>query len=155
MSIDYLELENRIKNCSQLYIYGAGIIGYGVYKATQSLFQKEAKAFIVSDKNNNPNDYAGLKVIDVVDYSEIITDSDLIVVATPPEYHNDIGLLLENYKLLNYVFLTPELEYGLMGAYLKETAGITCIEDLICETNTIPNDVKVFMAVSHNDKKLA
>ena len=154
MNIDYLELENRIKNCSQLYIYGAGIIGYGVYVAIEEMFCTKADKFIVSDKNNNPSKYAHVDVIDISDYSKNMKSDDLIVVATPPEYHCDIEDTLAQIKYLNYVLITPDLEYALMGAYLKNNQGITCIEDLIYSTETIPSDAKVYMAVSHKDKEL-
>ena len=154
MNIDYIEFENRIKKCSRLYIYGAGIIGYGVYKAIFELYDKNTVAFIVSDKSNNSVKYAGVDVIDVHEYSKLMKQNDLVVVATPPEYHNDIERTLTDINCFEFVLLIPELEYGLMGAFLKKEAGITCVEDIICETDTIPADIKVFMAVSHNDKEL-
>lgn len=154
MNIDYLELENRIKKCSRLYIYGAGIIGYGVYKAVQSLFEKEAKAFVVTNKQNTQDTYADSVVIDVNEYASMMKNGDLVIVATPPEYHQDILNTLIHINCYNYMLLTPKLEYDLMGAYLKHSYGITCIEDIIYEIDTISSDIKIFMAVSHNDKSL-
>ena len=154
MTMDCLELENRIKKCSRLYIYGSGIVAYGVYKAIQKLFIKETDSFVVSDKHTNPSTYTGLEVIDVSDFSVKMTNDDLVIVATPPEYHKGIEKTLNSITFMNYILLTPDLEYELMGSYLKMTEGITCIEDIICKTDTITKDIKVFMAVSHNDKQL-
>lgn len=151
---EYTELIKRIESSKRLYIYGAGIVGYGVFKAVQTMFNREVVSFIVSDIKYNPTEYAGTPVISFLNYIKIHETEDLILVATPPEYHNEIVQMLVNNNMKEYLLITPGLEYCLMGQYLKQHFNITCIEDVICSNNTIPTGCKVFMAVSNYDKEL-
>jgi len=79
------------------------------------------------------------------------------LVATPEEYHAQIAEMLMANACQNFAFLTSHLEYCLMGEYLKMTEGIRCIEDeeIVFDTEKATLDARIYMAISHNDKKLA
>lgn len=147
-------IKESIEKCNRLFIYGAGIIGYGVYEAVRELYKCSASSFIVSDSNDNPKEYAKLSVITISEYCKQKETGDLILVATPPEYHETIVVTLKLYNCNEYILITPDIEYSLMGSYFKQFIGITCIEDIICTNHTIPNDTTVYMAISHKDKLL-
>ena len=120
MNNDYQVLIDKIESCKRLFLYGAGIIGYGVFEAVKKICCKEACAFVVSDNRKQPQEYANIPIMEISDYTHDIMADDLILVATPPEYHDDIEQVLKGYNVENYVLITPSLEYRLMGAYLKQ-----------------------------------
>ena len=154
MNNNYYELINKIQKCKQMYIYGAGIIAYGASEAIDKLYHREVSAYIVSDKNNNPDIYADTKVIGISEYADVMEKGDIVIVATPPEYFKDIENSLLNIGCEEYILISPELEYVLMGEYFKQFYEISCIEDLTYTTEIKLMDAKVYMAVSHNDRNL-
>ena len=155
MVLSYEQLKNKIKNADKLFIYGAGVVAYGAYEAIGMLCEKRIDAFIVSDSAENKKSLAGVAIKQV---SEELFDGErnFVLVATPEEYHAQIAEMLKANACKNFAFLTSYLEYCLMGEYLKKTEGIRCIEDekiVFAEKATL--DACVYMAISHNDKKLA
>ncbi len=155
MILPYEQLKDKIKNVDKVYIYGAGVVAYGAYEAIRMLCQKQIEAFVVSDNTEGRNSLAGIAVKQV-SKELFITGKEFVLVATPEEYHVQIADTLKANACDSFVLLTSRLEYYLMGEYLKTIIGIRCIEDISIGNVSMPAlDARVYMAISHNDKKLA
>lgn len=138
----------------KVYLYGAGIIAYGAYKAIKTVYDCTIEGFLVSDKSGQPRQIEGIPVYLPEECGNDLSEC-LIVIATPEEYHDSIERHLIQLQFLNYRKLDSHLEYDLMGRYLKEKIQSSLIEDHSIErTVECSNDVCVYMAVSHKDKKL-
>lgn len=137
------------------YLYGAGIIAYGAYKAMQELFGLTIEAFLVTDKSGQPVQIEGVPVFRLEEYKDFLQES-FILIATPEEYHKYIEKELLKRKLYRYQKLDSHAEYELMGRYYKKVMGVSLIEDhpIEKETNT-GVEACVYMAVSHKDKKIS
>lgn len=155
MALSYEQLKKLIKNADKLFIYGAGVVAYGAYEAIDMLCEKRIDAFIVSDSVEHKKSLAGVAIKRV---SEELFDGErnFVLVATPEEYHAQIADMLKVNACKNFAFLTSYLEYCLMGEFLKKTEGIRCIEDeeTVFDTEEAILDACIYMAISHNDKKL-
>lgn len=152
--IEWKELENKIQQSEHFYIYGAGVVAYGAYRAIEHLFGVKPTAFVVTKKTKEAETIEDIQIIELSAISE--KTECFFLVATPEEYHEEIGKNLERYELLRYLLLDAELEYQLMGRYLKETYQYQLIEEKQCsvEKKETAQDVYVGMAVSIHDKPL-
>lgn len=149
------ELGGYLHRFSEVYLYGAGVVAYGAYRAVRELFGITVKGFLVTDKNKQPVQIEGIPVCAV---KEITPDrkSSLIVIAAPEEYHASMERELADRGLSCYLNLDSHMEYVLMGAYLKKTADLKLIEE--CQDTGRSGsygDIGIYMAVSHKDKALA
>jgi len=158
MILTYEQLKDKIKHTEKLYIYGAGIVAYGASEAVCMLCDKKVEAFLVTDPGQNNAFLAGIPVRQVAQDIFNAEHDSFVLIATPEEYHGQIEAALHLNGCSNYACLTSKLEYRLMGEYLKKGKGIRCIEDM-AEDNCkgckcTETDVRVYMAVSHNDKVL-
>ena len=149
-------LKRKIENASDFYIYGAGIVSMGAKIAIKYLWKIDCKGTIVTRKN--PGDSEAVKEI-----PDINLNSGLfILVATPEQYHKEITEILRKRDFENFLCLDAELEYLLMGEYLKQKENIHLIEDDIRELGSkdkVTGDIKdldacIYMAISHGDHKL-
>lgn len=138
----------------RLYIYGAGIMAYGAYKAIRELFCVTPEGFLVTDKKGQPVQIGGIPVYLIEECVDSLSDS-LILIATPEEYQASIEQELIKRHLFHYQKIDSHVEYKLMGSYLKRAIGISLIEDYQAEKLTDEeNEACVYMAVSHKDKKM-
>lgn len=138
----------------KVYLYGAGIIAYGAYRAIREIYDCTINGFLVTDKNGQPRQIDGVSVYSLEECGTDLSEN-LIVIATPEEYHDSIERELIHRQYLNYKKLDSHLEYELMGKYLKEKIHSSLIEDYQAEAiSECSNNVCVYMAVSHKDKKL-
>lgn len=150
--MEYQELADNLKRFDDIYLYGAGVVAYGTYKAVKELLGIGIKGFVVSDKDNLSEHIEGMPVW--VFREAEIKNSDLIVVATPEEHHDSIEQELHERGISNYIKLNSHMEYVLMGRYLKEVCSLKLIED--CQTYHTESfaSIGIYMAVSHMDRKL-
>lgn len=139
----------------QIYLYGAGVVAYGAYKAIQEIWHATVKGFLVTDKKGQPYQIEGIPVFSLEECGDDLR-KNLILIATPEEYQDSIEQELIQRGLSNYRKLQSHSEYELMGKYLKEVQGLSQIEDFNeGEESTKYENICVYMAVSHKDKKLS
>ncbi len=102
------ELE-RLYQANSIYIYGAGDVGREVgYCLSQAPFEKNIKAFIVTDVENEPvNSVLDKPIIGIVDIDDIEIDA-LIVVAVLEKYRDEILDSLQSLGRTNCLCLTYE-----------------------------------------------
>lgn len=149
------ELFDILPQCKEAFIYGAGIIAYGVYKAVKELYHVRIKCFLVTDAEGQPGQIDGIPVLALPKAPRDLANG-LLIVATPEEYHKDIEQNLKRKNYDSYCLLDSHSEYILMGRYFKKVKNIQLIEDY----QTVgkpdkPDDIGIYMVVSHRDKPLA
>lgn len=152
--MEYQELSEKIGKYSEVYLYGAGVVAYGAYKAIEHLFDKRIKGFLVTDKKNQPHQIEEIQVYSLEE-ARIDKETSLILIAAPEEYHEDIEQILNAHQYSHYLKIDSHTEYVLMGRYLKEMRNLNLIEDYpVLETLKKQEDIGIYMAVSHRDKSL-
>lgn len=151
------EVLKKINQAGNLYIYGAGIVASGVSAELLWLQGAKTKAFVVTEKNNNPDALLGLPVLSVEAFSGVFQDGDLLLIAVPEEYQGAISETLEKRKITSVIKLDSHLQSELTGKYISEKYGMTYIPSPDASKPRQENAVKdaaVYMAVSHLDKPL-
>ena len=148
-----MDFSNEITNARRVFLYGAGIVAYGVREALDELCGKKTTAHIVTDTHPAGDDFAGFPVygIDSPELAKMCGEEDLVVVAVPAEYHADIKNTLKE-KSYRCIILDDEMIYSLMGKYLKGKFRFRLTEDL--PNGKKDSDVKIYRAVSSRDKKI-
>lgn len=155
--MEYQELEKTVHQYPSVYLYGAGVVAYGAYKAIQELFGVAIQGFLVTDRTGQPDRIDGTAVHTL---EEIKSDKSklLILIATPEEYHSSIEQSLEIAQVFNYIRLDSHTEYILMGHYLKKVQNLKLIEDFgehpVDNILKCGGSVGIYMAVSHKDRLL-
>lgn len=150
----YHEFKEILYQFSHIYFYGAGVIAFGAYKAIQELFHIKAQSFLVTERKEQDCQIEGIPIIGIR-YADIDRIKSLIVLAVPEEYHNDMEQTLKTLGYLNYIKLDSQMEYVLMGNYLKKVRGLNLIEDCLIENPVKDYSLyRVYMAVSHKDQSL-
>ena len=91
-----------------LYLYGAGIVAYGIRCALKELWGLEAKAHIVTEVLGGQGDFEGRPVIPLGQVPRHISEG-LILVATPPEYQGEIARALAAQTSCPYILLSNHL----------------------------------------------
>lgn len=143
-----------------MYLYGAGIVAYGAYKAIRELFGMTVKGFIVTDKEGQPCQIDKVPVFSLGECEEQLSDS-LIIIAVPAEYQDSIEWELIRRGMshgipFGYIKLDSHSEYELMGRYLRKVLKLSLIEDYETAGNRgYLENICIYMAVSHRDKKLS
>lgn len=158
--MEYQELAEKLNKFDAIYLYGAGVVAYGAYKAVQELFGIKVNGFLVTtDKDNQLEQIDGIPVHAFTETK--IGKSNLIVIVTPEEYHDSIEQVLQKQGILNYIKMDSQVEYVLMGQYLKKLCSLKLIEDYQTyysdineESENIFSSIGIYMAVSHMDRKL-
>lgn len=137
-----------------IYLYGAGIVAYGAYKAVRELWGITVKGFLVTDKKGQPDLIDGIPVYSLEECREDLSECQILI-AAPAEYQDSIEQELLQRNLTNYRKLEAHSEYELMGKYLKKVQGISLIEDYQTDGSAARSEETcVYMAVSHKDKIL-
>ncbi len=156
--MEYQELEKNLHQYPLVYLYGAGVVAYGAYKAVQELFDITVQGFLVTDRGGQPDKIEGIAVHSLKEI-EAENSRIFILIATPEEYHSSIEQTLEAARFFHHMRLDSHMEYLLMGNYLKKIRNLKLIEDLdsyltggIIQKNC--DSVGVYMAVSHKDRPL-
>jgi len=151
-----IEFIDEIKKYKQKFIYGAGVVAYGVYAYLTELEDVTIDAFVVTSKDKEET-LAGVEIIGLDELCS--AENAFFIIATPEVYHDDIKQLLTHRGFINYICVDYKLEYSLMGAYLCEKKNILLTEDVSVNSNKNTNllakdDCRILMAISHRDKKL-
>lgn len=137
-----------------IYLYGAGIVAYGAYRAIEELWGIRPRGFLVTKQDSQLKEIEGIPVL-ICEESRIDREKSLVIIATPEEYHSSIELSLKEQGISNYLKLDSHREYMLMGKYLKKVRNLNLIEDFETHGGETNHDaIGVYMAVSHRDRPL-
>lgn len=100
-----MDTVERLKDSSQIIIYGAGLVAYEVAICLiGEPYRLHIECFLVSDKNENLNTMLGLPVIGLDEGDDRIHKKALIVVAVMGKYLDEIR---ENLEKRGYVHILP------------------------------------------------
>lgn len=149
-----LELEKSLCKYQKLYFYGAGVIAFGAYKAIREFFHIAVEGFLVTRETGQVDKIEEIPIIPI-GKAKIDKTQCLIVLAAPEVYHEEMEQTLKLCNYHNYVKMDAQMEYALMGSYLKRVRNLHLIEEYPIEIQPV-NDYtcEIYMAVSHRDVKL-
>jgi len=149
---------DRLKQASEIYIYGAGIIAYGIYKALAEVYGIWPESFVVTDKDTAVKD---IERIPVISAGELKPSDDkyVILISTPEVYHADIINTLRELSIKNHICVDSETEYFIMSEYYRKTGRFPLLQDAIHNERdpaygVQEPDVGVYMAKCHVDPPL-
>ncbi|QDR81956.1 DUF4422 domain-containing protein [Sporomusa termitida] len=149
------EVISRLHNANEVILFGAQAIACQIYIALIEAFQIKPKCFLVSWQENNPANIDGIPVLPLSQYDPI--NGQLILIATPEPYHEQIMELLSKYDNVNYLCIDSHLEYILLSEYFRKKTSFRLLEDYseTCGTNeSSPVNIHILMAKSHVDLSL-
>lgn len=153
--MEYQEIEKVLYSYKEIYLYGAGIVAYGTYRAMAELWGIRVRRFLVTERDGQPGEIDGIAVLTLKE-SRIDRQNSLILIATPEEYHSRIEQILNERNMPHYLKLDSYIEYVIMGNYLKKVQNLNLVEDYeINDGLNDRDDVTVYMAVSHRDRPLS
>lgn len=149
------EILSDILTARHLYIYGAGIYGFEISAAIERLYGIKTYAFISSSKKGDGSDdsFAGKPHLSIEELPEDIEEA-LIIVVTPPDYHADIGKLLDNRPYVRYMVMEQRIIYEFMRRFYGKEYSLLSIEELGYLEKEKKSTFEIFRAVSVNDRKL-
>ena len=152
--VEKADLYKRIQEAEEVWIYGAGVVAYGVYKALLMVFDIVPKAFIVT-KTEDENILEGI-CIKPIETIECWDNKGIMLIATPEIYHAEIRTILEKKGISNCIYVDTHTEYLLMSEYYEKEGTFRLIpdENELLRENDEGMDVSIYMAKSHMDKKL-
>lgn len=102
-----LELWEPLKKHRELMIYGAGRVGRSVH-AKLSAGGYPVSGFLVTEREGNPDHFAGLPILGIKEITELPADC-AVVVAMAKELHAGPAALLEEKGFLYYLYAKGEL----------------------------------------------
>jgi len=103
--MNLIELKSRIKNESEIYIYGFGLVG----KWLSQELNQPVKAFIDSDYKKRGREYNGIKVITNIDALAETTRSSVIIVS-----------IIDVQDVVDVIERIPHKQWVLVGEYLND-----------------------------------
>lgn len=152
------KIKNRILDAEELYIYGAGVVAYGIYRTLLDVLQIKPKAFVVTEKPKLSSDIESVPIISVQELSQHA--NILILVATPELYHEQIKQTLSEKEIQNVIYIDNHMEFLFMHMFYKKNKKFSILmdafENVVCEnySEDIDEQVGIYMAKCHVDKPL-
>lgn len=158
MDFNYEVLMDKITKATNLTIYGAGIIAYGIYQSLFKVYGILPTRFVVTNKESEGSDIEGIPIITVNELPPV-NRTDLILISTPEAYHSEIITLLQGIGFTNNICVSSELEYNIMSEYYRKIGRFYLLEDMIDKQHNLVTgyqspDLGVYMAECHVDTKL-
>ena len=133
-----------------LMIYGAKSLALGMCRALQELYPKHpVKGFLVSSKEKNPHELAGLPVIELENYH---SRESHILIATPEDLHGEIVKKLEQNGFFHYTCMDSQKEAALMEQYYSRRGDFLSIHQFPLGEDR-PR-IQVYLAKFHRDRVL-
>lgn len=141
----------------ELAIFGAQSIALGTYQAFYKLFpQKEICCFLVTRKESNPLQLAGIPVLELSAFASGLTQEDKdklkILIATPENIMDDIEAALERFGFKNYIRQTSMRWAALMGYYYISNAQYMPLPAFLVGCHKA--NLHMFMAKFYKDQPL-
>lgn len=123
-------------------IYGAQVIAGTIYAALRGVGDVVVDCFIVSDREGNPHELDGIKVVTLSEYVKNKISGEVLI-ATPEEHQKTIAEELKKNGITEVIFLTSELRNRILRDYYHQ-------QKLFPTLDSIDYGYK---AVSDEDKK--
>lgn len=148
------ELNERLYDASQIVLYGAKVVAYGIYTALKEVYDLKPQCFVVSDATKENGEIEGIPIvgIDVLD----VAKESLFILAVPEIYHESIiqGLVQRRYE--NYMCVDTHVEFLFMSQYFRKCTNFPLLMDLpiLYPQDEVSASVCMFMAKNHMDKPL-
>lgn len=154
---EYSVVEKKILDSGHIALYGAGVTAYNIAAALKELYHIKIEKFYVTSVTRAGGFFGGL--IPVEFSGQETYAGELILVATPNEYHAEIEEKLIASGIPDYILVNQDLEYSIMSRYFRRTLGLKMIEDLHAtkeeqEAEYRTYKTEIYMAKSVKDKKL-
>lgn len=147
----YARLLDELQSGKPVHIYGAGVIAYGMYKALLTVHKIRPIDFVVSEQKGNAKCIEGIPVKLVGDMPEYVK-TDLVIVAVPEIYHEEIRGILEDEGWKCCIFVDSNLEYLVMSEYFKKEWKLRMIEqEEEIESGQKEASLCFYMAACHKD----
>lgn len=129
MSNTYGEIVRAAMTVKSVYLYGAGIVAYGISEALWKLAGICITAYIVSERKANESEYAGHAVVAFSELPKDMADA-LILIAAPEIYHEEIEQIIRHRPDCMYYALGYQLVYEFMRRYYKCSYGLMSLKDI-------------------------
>lgn len=154
----FAELEKKIIAAEGIYIYGAGIVGYGICEAVASIYNSVIISYVATECNNDEQTYAGRTLLEVNELP-FEDDNELVIIATPEIYQDNIIQRLSKVSRISYIALNYKDVYEIMQRYYRKEYGFISLADLPeyqeDKTGNLSDiTCSIFMAKSEHDVKL-
>lgn len=95
---DFLETVNQY---DKVIIYGAGYVGLKVGEYLKKYKEISKLYFAVTHNNNNDNDFLGIELKEITQFTESDKEKALVLIATMEKLHDEISNILLNLKFQN------------------------------------------------------
>jgi hypothetical protein len=139
-------ITESIERTNSYVIYGAQILAASAYTALNRLCGRKPRLFVVSDIKDNPSYIDGIKVIPLNDY----TGDELIIIAAPPYFSEEIESLLDDKGFLRHITIDNDCENELMKEYYQ----LVSPERIPGSKAVNVNRPSIYMAKTCHDKSL-
>lgn len=139
------------------YIFGAKATAVGLYKALSVIEPgKKIKAFLVSERKDNPQEIWGCPVLMLKDVSSLKDiEKAEIYVAVPESLHDEVKKLLQTYGFTNLVMLNSHMEAELMERYFESEGQFRSIHTLqLRDKASFVPEISIYAASFYKDKPL-
>lgn len=146
-------LNEEIRRAKRVYLYGAGIIAYGVREALRESYGIHITAHIVTRRAPGETSFVGVPVREVTELPAQLPEA-MILVATPPIYHADIAASLRQATDARAVFLDERMQFDLRRPHTKDVLGLQLIDDIPQPASVPERSLAVYMARSSHDRAL-
>lgn len=157
------DVAEKIIKSEKIIIYGARIVANEVANCLQGKpYNKEIYAFMVTDKNGNPESLLGKPVITIEEGKRCCKDV-LVIIAVLEKYINDIKIKLNENGFKNIIVcgFESDLWSELRGNYFREVCVskygkyLTLEEEIEKFSTDVSKKVSIYSAKCHVDKELA
>ena len=154
MKMDAWGLQKDISRAGDIYLYGAGIIAYGIRMALAKILSVEIKAHIVTQLDAGMTSFQGKPLLTLSEVPAHMPHA-LILIATPPEYHEAITAALKQQTDCPFIVLDDMLQYEWMSQYAAKVYGCRLLTQFgQGQSAGIDKSVEIYMAKSLRDKSL-
>lgn len=117
------QLIYQIEKSKYIIIYGAGMVGELIYnRISDHGLENKVIGFAVTQKQENKElDYKSYKIpiYEISNLAKLKKDA-LVIVATLPDLHKEIGQSLSNLDFQNVVFISSELYQNICQNYISD-----------------------------------
>lgn len=134
-------------------IYGAGIVAASIYTALKEKYHCMPAAFLVSNKEDNPETIDEIPVKALSEWNET-SDSMIYLIAVPKSHHSAIMELFQDKGIdrKQIVLIDNNMENQIMGDFYKQSSLFVTAQQVFEQGKP---SVEVFQAKCHVDRRVS
>lgn len=111
------EVVRKLKNSSQLAVFGAGVMALGVVNGLMaSPYSLRIVCCLVSDKRKNPKEISGVPVLDFSEAEKFLDKNALIIIAA---VEKNLDSMMESLRYHGYLHTIPLTYEGDLWSFLR------------------------------------